>query len=79
MKKSNIATELEMKIAAALAATAGSDTAKRLKHVRKALKAQRAPMTDERYARKACELQRILDSIDGLIGEASPRAWSAAA
>jgi hypothetical protein len=72
--KKNIAIELDRRIAAALAATAGSDTAKRLKHVRKALKAQRASMTDEQCARKVCELRRILDSIDGLVTQVKPRA-----
>jgi hypothetical protein len=68
-----------MKIAATLAATADSigplgEAAKRLKHIRKALKAQRVSMTDEQYARKVCELRHILDSIDGQIAEVKPRA-----
>ncbi len=74
-------TELDMRLATALKATAGSTgplggTAKRLKHIHKALKAQRASsrFPDKQYARKARELLNILANFDGLIVEAaSPR------
>ena len=55
-----VATELDRRIAAALSVAAGSigplgGTAKRLNHIHKALKAQRASsrLADKQYARKA--------------------------
>jgi hypothetical protein len=82
LKRSNIAAELEMRIAAALKATAGSigplgGTVRRLNKIYEALKAQRASglLTDEEYAKEAGGLLNILSNFDGLISEAaSPRA-----
>ena len=71
-----VATELDRRIAAALSVAAGSigplgGTAKRLNHIHKALKAQRASsrLTDKQYARRARELLNILSNFDGLIAE----------
>jgi hypothetical protein len=71
-----VTNELDKRVAAALSVTAGSigplgGTAKRLKHIHKALKARRAScrLTDTQYARKASELLKILSNFDGLIAE----------
>jgi hypothetical protein len=81
MKKDNIATELEKRIAAALKATAGSigplgGAVNRVNKIHKDLKAKLAAglLTDAEYAREAGGLLNILSNFDGLIAEAKPRA-----
>ena len=82
MNISNVATELDKRIAAALKATAGSigslgGAVKRLNKIHEALKAQLAAglLTDAEYAKEAGGLLNILSNFDGLISEvASPRA-----
>jgi hypothetical protein len=74
--KKNIATELDRRIAAALAATAGSigplgRTVNRVNKIHKNLKAQLAAglLTDAEYAREAGGLLNILCNFDGIITE----------
>jgi hypothetical protein len=76
MNISNVATELDKRIAAALKTTAGSigslgGAVKRLNNIHEALKAQRASgqLTDEQYAKEAGGLLNILSNFDGLISE----------
>jgi hypothetical protein len=76
-----IATELDKRIAAALAATAGSTgplrgVVNRVDSVHKTLKAKLAAglLTDAEYAKEAGGLLNIFSNFDGLIGEASPSA-----
>jgi hypothetical protein len=80
MKKS-IATELDRRIAAALAATAGSTgplrgAVNRVDSIHKILKAKLAAglLTDAEYTKEAGGLLNIFSNFDGLIAEANPRA-----
>ncbi len=72
MKPSNIATELELRIAVALAASIGSDgplvaTVKRVNGIHEALKDQlfAVLLTDAEYAKEAGALLNILSNFDG--------------
>jgi hypothetical protein len=72
-----IETELEKRIAVALAATAGSigplgGTVKRVNSIHNALKSQLAAglLTDAEYAKEAGGLLNVLSNFDGLIAEA---------
>jgi hypothetical protein len=78
VKPSNIATELELRIAVALAASIGSDgplvaTVKRVNGIHEALKDQlfAGLLTETEYAKKAGGLLNILSNFDGLIAEAA--------
>jgi hypothetical protein len=80
MEKNNIAAELEMRIAAAMIATAGSTgplggMVNRLNDTHKALKAQLASgeLTDAEYAKEAGGLLNVLSNFDGLVAEAKSR------
>ena len=76
MKPSNIATELDMRIAVALSLTADSTAplagaVRRLNSIHESLKSQRASglLNDEEYAKEAGGLLNILCNFDGLIAE----------
>jgi hypothetical protein len=74
MKASDVATELDMRIAVALSMTADSTgplggTVKGLNKVHEAIKAELAAgrLTDAQYAKKAGDLLNILRNFNGLI------------
>jgi hypothetical protein len=76
MNASDVATELDNKIAAALKATAGimgplRGAVDRLNDIHNLFKAQLASgkMTAEEYAEKACQLLDIVGNFEGLIAE----------
>lgn len=76
MNASDVATELDNKIAAALKATAGimgplRGAVDRLNDIHTTFKAQLASghFTDEQYAQKAGGLLNILTNFDGLLAE----------
>ncbi|MGA8948278.1 MAG: hypothetical protein WB497_20460 [Pseudolabrys sp.] len=77
MNASDVAAELDRRIAAALKATAGilgplRDAVDRLNDIHNLFRAQLASgkMTDADYAKKARELLNILGDFDGLIADA---------
>ncbi|MGC1947815.1 MAG: hypothetical protein WA679_09680 [Pseudolabrys sp.] len=77
MNASDVAAELDRKIAAALKATAGilgplRGAVDRLNDIHNLFRAQLASgkMTDADYAKKARELLNILGDFDGLIADA---------
>jgi hypothetical protein len=80
MKANNIATELDMRIALALKATAESfgplgRAVRRLNCIYESLKSQRAAglLTDAEYAKEAGGLLNMLNNLDGLNSEAASR------
>jgi hypothetical protein len=77
MNASDVAAELDRRIAAALKATAGilgplRGAVDRLNDIHNLFRAQLASgkMTDADYAKKARELLNILGDVDGLIADA---------
>ena len=80
MKANNIATELDMRIALALKATAESfgplgRAVRRLNSIYESLKSQRAAglLTDAEYAKEAGGLLNMLNNLDGLNSKAASR------
>jgi hypothetical protein len=80
MKANNIVTELDMRIALALEATAESfgplgRAVRRLNSIYESLKSQRAAglLTDAEYAKEAGGLLNMLNNLDGLNSEAASR------